>query len=333
MTQYSLMQWLTFFYIYCFVGWIWETSYVSLKEKRFVNRGFLRGPMIPIYGCGVVVMVAATAPFRGNMPAEFFSGMVFATILEYFTGAVMEAIFKVRYWDYSTRRFNLHGHICLAASLTWGVFAILASEFLHPAVEKLVFSLPGGLVRVMTNLVTLCFIVDFSLSLKAALDLRDVLVRMENAKAEVARMQKRMDVIIALTNDDMRKMREELEKRQEAFADSIEQTRDVLKEKLDSVSLPDFTGQYEELRESFEQKAEEFRRKASDSAFAEVYAKYRDEVAELRARFEMTDEERTRMGSLRDRVVRSLVRSNPQMRSEKYKEALEEIKKKTLGRK
>jgi uncharacterized membrane protein len=322
-----------YFFFYCFLGWIWETSYVSVKEKRFVNRGFLRGPLIPIYGSGVMVVVLATAPFQGNIPAEFFSGMIFASILEYCTGAAMEAIFKVRYWDYSTRKFNLNGHICLAASLLWGVFAVLVSEFLHPAVVGWFGKIPESALRIATNLVTVGFIIDFSLSLKAALDLRDVLVRMEAAKAEMARMQKRMDVIIALTNEDMRQMKEEYEKRQKEFADNLEQTKDALREKLENVPMPDLTQQYNEMRESFGQKMEEYRQMAADSAFAEIYAKYRDEVAELRTRFEMTEETRNTMSALRDRVVRSLVRSNPEMCSKKYKEALEEIKNKTLRRK
>ncbi len=305
---YSLIQWLAFFYLYCFAGWIWETSFVSIKQRHFVNRGFLRGPLIPIYGSGAVVIIAATLPFHGNMVAEFFSGMIFASILEYCTGAAMEAIFKVRYWDYSDQPLNLNGHIFIGASLLWGVFSVLVSEGLHPWVAGRILSIDSEILRILVNVVTLGFIIDFSLSLKAALDLRDVLIRMEAAKAEMARMQKRMDVIIALTNQE-------------------------IQERLESVPKPELVLQYADMRESFNRKMEEFRQKASESSFAENYAKYRDEVSELRARFELTEENREALVGLRDRVVRSLVRSNPAMVSKKYKEALEEIKNKTLGRK
>ena len=108
--QYSLYEWLIFFYIYSFFGWIFESVYVSLRKKRWVNRGFLLGPFLPIYGGGAVMMLFVSEPFKSNLILTYFAGAVGATLLELVTGMVMESIFKVRYWDYSDRKYNYKGY-------------------------------------------------------------------------------------------------------------------------------------------------------------------------------------------------------------------------------
>ena len=117
---YTTVDWLMFFYIYCFLGWCFESTYVSIQHKKWINRGFMRGPFLPLYGSGAVIMLFVTIPVRDNVFLTFLFGAVGATILEYFTGAAMEALFKVRYWDYSNNRFNLNGHICLGTTIAWG---------------------------------------------------------------------------------------------------------------------------------------------------------------------------------------------------------------------
>ena len=114
MSTYTLAQWFLFFYFYCFCGWVWESCYVSILKRHWVNRGFLHGPLLPIYGFGAITVLIATMPVRDNVVLVYVMGMIGATILEYFTGALMESLFHVRYWDYSSHRFNLNGHICLA---------------------------------------------------------------------------------------------------------------------------------------------------------------------------------------------------------------------------
>ena len=106
MYHYSLSQWLFFFYFYCFFGWCFESTYVSICERRLVNRGFLRGPFLPLYGSGAIMMLVVSSPFQDSQPLVFLAGCVGSTVLEYVTGVVMEALFKVRYWDYSHKKFN-----------------------------------------------------------------------------------------------------------------------------------------------------------------------------------------------------------------------------------
>ena len=114
---YTIHQWLLLFYLYCFAGWIWESCYVSLKKRKWINRGFLKGPLLPIYGSGAIVVLVSTIMVQNNTFLIFIIGMIAATILEYITGELMERIFHVRYWDYSDKPFNINGHICLLSSL------------------------------------------------------------------------------------------------------------------------------------------------------------------------------------------------------------------------
>ena len=119
MYHYTAIQWLFFFYFYCFFGWCFESTYVSIKSRKLVNRGFMRGPFLPLYGSGAIMMLVVSMPFQDNLVLVYIAGCIGATVLEYVTGVIMEALFKVRYWDYSKNKFNFQGHICLGSSLAW----------------------------------------------------------------------------------------------------------------------------------------------------------------------------------------------------------------------
>ena len=139
---YAQSQWLLFFFIYCFWGWVWESCYVSVRKREWINRGFLYGPILPIYGFGAIIILWLTLPVQYSLILIFLFGMIGATLLEYATGFVMERLFHVRYWDYSNCRFNVNGYICLFATLGWGVFSILLVKVLHPPIERIVLQIP-----------------------------------------------------------------------------------------------------------------------------------------------------------------------------------------------
>ena len=131
MYVYTPGQWALLFFFYCFCGWVWESCYVSAKQRHWVNRGFLHGPLLPIYGSGAIIILFATLPVADNFWLVYFLGMLAATALEYVVGAVMEQLFKVRYWDYSSQPFQLHGYICLSSSIAWGFLTILMLSLIH----------------------------------------------------------------------------------------------------------------------------------------------------------------------------------------------------------
>jgi len=148
--HYTAIQWLFFFYFYCFFGWCFESTYVSIKSRKLVNRGFMRGPFLPLYGSGAIMMLVVSMPFQDNLVLVYIAGCIGATVLEYVTGVTMEALFKVRYWDYSKNKFNFQGHICLGSSLAWGGLTILMTEFIHKPIEHLVLSIPDSILTPVT---------------------------------------------------------------------------------------------------------------------------------------------------------------------------------------
>ena len=209
MYEYSWYQWLTFCFIYCFFGWIFESTYVSLKKRQFVNRGFLRLPLLPLYGTGAVMMLWVSLPVKDNLFLVYVSGVVAATVLEYVTGWGMERLFKMKYWDYSNQRFNVKGYICLSSSIAWGFLTILLTEVIHRPIERYVLGLPLMVDLVCVIVVSLLFAADTAESVKAALDLAKVLDAMTNMRAELDDIQVQMALLKAETVQRMEEAREE----------------------------------------------------------------------------------------------------------------------------
>lgn len=299
-----MIQWMFFFFFYSFFGWCFESTYVSLKKRKLVNRGFMRGPFLPLYGTGAVMMLVVSRPFQDSLVLTYIAGVVGATVLEYVTGVGMEALFKVRYWDYSDQRFNYKGHICLSSSLAWGALTILMTRVIHQPVEQFMLFLPEWLVNVTVYLLTIMTSADLALSFKAAMDLRAVLVKMEQAKEELERIQKRMDVLIAVVNEDISNKKKEFEqetaKRREEYA-----------------------RRWDELEDRFERMKEAM-------ASSEVLAESREEFLELRSRFKLWKEKREKNSFLEDYIKRSMIKGNPSMVSARFGEALEELKQAAL---
>lgn len=209
MYEYTWYQWLTFFFIYCFFGWIFESTYVSAKTGRFVNRGFLRLPLLPLYGTGAVMMLWVSLPVKDNLLLVYLTGVIAATLLEYVTGWGMERLFKMKYWDYSNQRFNVKGYICLSSSIAWGFLTILLTEVIHRPIERYVLGLPLMVDLVCVIVVSLLFAADTAESVKAALDLAKVLDAMTNMRAELDDIQVQMALLKAETVQRMEEAREE----------------------------------------------------------------------------------------------------------------------------
>lgn len=203
MHQYSLTQWTLFFFWYCFLGWIWESFYVSClkahknKKWKWINRGFLNGPCLPIYGSAAIVILLATIPVKDNILMIYLFGMLAATCLELVTGSVMERIFRVRYWDYSNLPLNFHGYICFFVSLFWGFFSVLLVRVIHLPAERVLIQFPTWLTELLALTLALCFAFDFNVSLREALDLRDLLEKISERSQTLQRLETRFDAYVA----------------------------------------------------------------------------------------------------------------------------------------
>lgn len=182
MYDYSLPQWLLIFYIYCFAGWIFESTVVSVQKRRLINRGFLRGPMLPIYGFGAVIMLHVSLPLTGHPVQIYFAGLIVATAFEYAVSAAMEAIFKVKYWDYSEHRFQFQGRICLQSSLAWGGLSLLLVYVLHPPVEDLLEQFNFVPLMFTSSVLTVYFLTDAVASIKTALDFTKLLKELDDMR-------------------------------------------------------------------------------------------------------------------------------------------------------
>lgn len=307
MYQYSPSEWLLFFYIYCFCGWVWECCYVSVKERKWVNRGFLHGPFLPIYGSGAVCVLIMTIPVKDSLPAVFFMGMLGATVLEYCTGSVMEKIFGVRYWDYSHVPLNLHGHICLMASLGWGIFSVVMIRVAHTPVERLVLSVPSVLQETMAILISVIFTVDFTKSFQEAMDLKELIVRLTEGNEEIRRLQKRMDVIIAVLNDETDGLKEKAGEGLRRYSEYVKEYREKLEENVNYLA--------EQL--SIKGREEEKAMKGKSKLDEELEG-MRISIRNLKRLFEL-NKKREFISSSR------ILRRNPGAFSKEYAEALKEV--------
>lgn len=296
MYDYTIIQWLFFFYFYCFFGWVFESTYVSICKRKFVNRGFMRGPFLPIYGSGGIMMLVVSMPFQDSLILTYLAGCVGATALELVTGLLMEALFKVRYWDYSDQKFNYKGVICLSSTLAWGGLTIFMTEFLHKLVEKVVFRIPYQVVSIVTVILSVVILVDFTLSFKAALELRGVLVQLEKVKEEMERIQKRLDVLAAFATDELETYRKGRSDRISDLMDSIEDKFRDVREKL----------------------------KLNPTEYSEDV---KEKLAELRGRYFIEKDHHVEFRKVRDFFQRGLIKGNPTMTSGRYAEALEALKK------
>ena len=187
MYTYHFQEWLIFFCFYCVFGWCFESAYVSLVSRRPVNRGFLKGPWLPLYGSGAVVVLWMTLPFRTNPFMVYLVGALGATALEYVTGEAMVHLFKVRYWDYSNQKFQYKGHICLSSSIVWGFLSLLMVYVVHERVALLVFRIPGEIRSVLAFTVAICMACDTGAAFRRAMDLREVLLQAEQIRMELER--------------------------------------------------------------------------------------------------------------------------------------------------
>lgn len=232
--------------IYCLIGWIYESTLVSIKSHKLTNRGYLNGPFLPIYGSGAIIMLFATLPVKTNIVLIFVFGSLAATILEYITGWAMEKIFHVRYWDYSNEFLNLNGHICLLCSVIWGIAAVLLVELIHKPVEKVIFALDATVINVAAIVFSVYFIVDFILSTRDAMDIRKFVDEYIMQNENVKRLQKRVDVWIAFSEDRKEKLEEKIKESITESRREIVEDIDKLKEELTQAKqkLAERTGAY-----------------------------------------------------------------------------------------
>ncbi|MCQ2443370.1 MAG: putative ABC transporter permease [Oscillospiraceae bacterium] len=184
-----------YFVWYSLLGWMMETTYCSVRQGHFVDRGFLHGPVCPIYGVGALLMVFLLGGFTEQIPFFLFLSTVTMSLWEYLVGWFLETTTHIKYWDYSNYRFNIKGRVCLKNSIYWGLVSYICIFFIHPATvrmfaplrESLRWWLSGGLALVMLG--------DTALTIRSL-----ALTSSFLAKAEAARLRlehRRQELLLA----------------------------------------------------------------------------------------------------------------------------------------
>ena len=341
MQSYHLTQWVLFFFIYSFIGWVWECCFVSVRKRRWVNRGFMYGPMLPIYGFGALAVLISTIRVRDSIPLIFLFGMVGATLLEYVTGAVMERLFNVKYWDYSNQKFNLNGYICLTSSLGWGLFSVLLVKFVHVPIEGAVLKIPTIIAEGIAFVLTVAAAVDVTQSFmedyrqRAGEFVEDYRRRVEEHVEDYrGRAEEMAEDYKKLVEEHMDSYRQRAEEMVEGYKEEIKVQKKKRREQINS-RKEEYLARVHARREErqrllarLSERAELLMKEEFTSKVDELIGEdKREEYAKIKKNISRE------MTKMHDRTDRSYIRAarhlkgNPTAVSKRFSEALAELRK------
>ncbi|MBO1871434.1 putative ABC transporter permease [Lachnoanaerobaculum sp. Marseille-Q4761] len=307
MTGYTLVQWIAFFYIYCFLGWCFESGYATIKQRKLTNRGFLRGPYIPIYAFGAIFVLIITDNFQGSILSVYFSGLIAATVLEYITGYVMEKLFKVKYWDYSDHKFNLNGYISLSTSIAWGFLSVLLTEVLQVNVYRFVSMLTEHDLKISIAITSTVFFLDLILSIKAAFSIAKAYAALERAKLEFLEVKDKLSLI---ADELLNETQSKIIGIKDSVAERMSQANGYISTGKESLSA---------LKSEIENVL---------SSLSNTVASKSPAYLELKRKYEVAGEKYTltfpKMGKIMSFFIRNMIKGNPGL-NKKYLSQLKEL--------
>ena len=323
--QYSLYEYLWFFIIYAVGGWCLEVSYHVVTKGHFINRGFLNGPVCPIYGFGMLIVIICLLPLKDNKVIMFFGSIVLATLLELVTGFLLEKLFHERWWDYSKEPFNFHGYICLKFSIEWGIACLIVVDVVHTFFASIIKHFPRvpGII-----LLVICLAVFVADCVATVITIRGFNNRLRLMNEVGARIRKLSD---AMGEDITDATLHGIEKSQHV-KEQIDDTKERLDERSAAVrkdideKSAEFRKQLAEGREKFSEVSAdikeqiEIKRTGSAEERAEKRAQAEKELAALRIRLE-------KLRAPQARGQRRLLRAFPEMNNARFTDEIELLKK------
>lgn len=164
MADFTLYNLFWYFTLYAVIGWCVEVCFCTVDTGKFVNRGFLNGPVCPIYGFGMVIILLLLTPLENNILLLFVGAVLLTSLLELTAGFALKKLFHTSWWDYSDLPFNLGGYICLKFSLLWGLGAVIVMRVLHPLVAGLVHLVPHLVGLILVPIVLALFLCDMAVT-------------------------------------------------------------------------------------------------------------------------------------------------------------------------
>lgn len=181
----SIYYSILYFFVYGFLGWCTEVIFAAFKQHRFVNRGFLNGPICPIYGVGVTLVIACLEAFQSNLLLLYISSVILVTVLEGVTGWAMDKLFHNKWWDYSKLPFNIGGYVCLLFSLIWGVACVFIVYFVHPLIHQVLSLIPHTAGIALIAILGIALLSDMIVTTSAIVKFNQYLERLKHITDEL----------------------------------------------------------------------------------------------------------------------------------------------------
>ena len=181
----SIYYSILYFFVYGFLGWCTEVIFAAFKQHRFVNRGFLNGPICPIYGVGVTLVIACLEAFQSNLLLLYISSVILVTVLEGVTGWAMDKLFHNKWWDYSKLPFNIGGSVCLLFSLIWGVACVFIVYFVHPLIHQVLSLIPHTAGIALIAILGIALLSDIIVTTSAIVKFNQYLERLKHITDEL----------------------------------------------------------------------------------------------------------------------------------------------------
>jgi len=192
------------FALYSFIGWVMETIYCSIPAKKFVYRGFLMGPVCPVYGFGALAVVLILSPLSGHPELIFCYGLILTSLLEYGVSFLLEKLFKKSWWDYSNKKFNINGRVCLPNSILFGVLSLLLIYVLNPAFGEFLTVLPEPLQQFLAVSLIMVFGIDLFFSVRNTLDFNREMIRISELTEKIEHKRDDLKSYVDAFRDEQR---------------------------------------------------------------------------------------------------------------------------------
>ena len=338
----TLYQLFWYFVIYAVLGWCGEVIFCTVNTGAFVNRGFLNGPVCPIYGFGMLTVLCLLGPVADHLLLLFLGGMVFASLIELIAGFALEKIFHAQWWDYSKMPFNIGGYICLRFSLLWGLLIVFGVKVLHPPIADALATVPAIVGEIAAVPVTLLFLADLAVTVAEITRLDRSLGELEKVAGALhkvsddlsAELGGRSLVAAAVAAEKSQVLGEKLDETKDklgetkdAVADKLGETKEAVADKLGETKNA-VTGKLGETRLQATLGAAQLAQSAAQ--LAQSAAQRKDS---LQRRYEELSESYARALAGAGRRSRRLLAAFPDMSNRRHRAALDELHRRAAGKK
>ena len=329
---FTLYQILAYFLIYSCLGWCLEVIYAAVTTGKLVNRGFLNGPVCPIYGFGMVIVLFTLTPLVDNVFLLYVGGVILPSVLELAGGWALEKLYHTRWWDYSDFPFNIGGYICLQFSLLWGVGTLVVMKAVHPVIADLVAMVPTLIGFIVMCVLYAVYAADVVVTAFAASDLARELEALEQVADSIHAVSDAMTELLGTTAMDVdQKMDESRLQLKLAAAEA----RDTAARMTPKEAAQAMRAKADEAMEAARKASQEARLNASEAANAvKLAAKGRAERTAEMLRLEgLAEELQARSEDLRTRTLSAkhfgkgrMLRAYPKLRHGEKHRSLEELR-------